>query len=153
MATFTSRLPIPRLGGACGGLGCNDHTDLYNVGKVGANSGGWNVGKTGVLGSFEEMVLLSILHNGANAYAVTIRRELADRSGSNVSMGAVYATLDRLEEKALVDSTVRLPEGAVGRPRRYYRILALGLDTLVETRDIRGAMWQGLSIDTGRAPG
>lgn len=104
------------------------------------------MGKTGVLGSFEEMILLAILQNGDDAYAVTIRRELADRSGSDVSMGAVYATLDRLEEKELVASAVRPPDGAVGRPRRYYRALPEGLASLAETREIRDAMWQGLTI-------
>jgi PadR family transcriptional regulator PadR len=104
------------------------------------------MGKTGVLGSFEEMVLLSILRNGPDAYAVTIRRELAERSGSDVAMGAVYATLDRLAAKGLVDSDVELRNGLVGRPRRYYRVLAAGLEALSETRTIRDAMWRGLTI-------
>jgi len=60
------------------------------------------VGKTGVLGAFEELVLLALLQQGKNAYGVSIRRELEERSGSDVTMGAVYATLDRLEDKGLV---------------------------------------------------
>ena len=105
------------------------------------------MGRTGALGSFEEMVLLAILHAGTDAYAVTIRRELAERSGSDVAMGAVYATLDRLEDKGLVASKLEPPDVArVGGPRRYYRLLPAGMAALAETRSIREAMWQGLTI-------
>lgn len=105
------------------------------------------MGKTGVLGSFEEMVLLAILRNGADAYSVTIRRELAERSGSDVAMGAVYATLDRLEEKGLVDSELEDPSGdRPGRPRRFYVVAPAGLEALSETRSVRDAMWRGLTI-------
>jgi PadR family transcriptional regulator PadR len=104
------------------------------------------MGKTGVLGSFEEMVLLAILHNGSDAYAVTIRRKLAQRSGSEVSMGAVYATLDRLVEKRLIDSAVEKPSKAIGRPRRFYTVLPDGIGELETTRRIRNSMWHGLSL-------
>ena len=104
------------------------------------------MGKSGVLGSFEEMVLLAILQRGEDAYAVTIRRELAQRSGKDVAMGAVYATLDRLSEKGLVDSAVEREPGAVGRPRRFYRVLDQGLVALAETREIRDSLWRGLTI-------
>ncbi len=104
------------------------------------------MGKTGVLGSFEEMVLLAILQNPGDAYAVTIRRELQARSGADVASGAVYATLDRLEEKGLVGSEVEQRVGAVGRPRRYYDVLPAGRTALAETRGIREAMWRGLTI-------
>ncbi len=57
------------------------------------------------LGAFEEIVLLALVHLGDNAYGMTIRREIEDRSGRTVSIGAVYSTLDRLESKGLVSST------------------------------------------------
>ena len=104
------------------------------------------MGKTGVLGSFEEMVLLAVLQTGDDAYAVTVRRELHERTGSDVAMGAVYATLDRLEQKHLVGSVVEKRSGTVGRPRRYYRVLPEGLEVLAETRAVRDAMWSGLRI-------
>jgi len=105
------------------------------------------MGKTGVLGSFEEMVLLALLHQGRDAYSVTIRRELQERSGSQVAMGAVYATLDRLEDKGLVrsrsgqETTVRR-----GRPRRYYELAPSGAEELARTRRIRETMWQGIDL-------
>lgn len=108
------------------------------------------MGKTGVLGSFEEMVLLAVLRTGEDAYAVAIRRELAERSGSDVAMGAVYATLDRLEEKGLVGSELEVPDGdRPGRPRRFYALRPAGIEALSETRSIRDAMWRGLQIDPG----
>lgn len=103
------------------------------------------MGKTGALGSFEEMVLLAVVQQGDDAYAVTIRREIAERSGSEVTMGSVYATLDRLETKGLVSSrTDAEPDGRRGRPRRYYRVTPAGATGLAETRRIRETMWSGI---------
>lgn len=105
------------------------------------------MGKTGVLGSFEEMVLLALLHQGRNAYSVTIRRELERRSGSNVSMGAVYGTLDRLEEKGLIRSwTAEVTSPRRGRPRRYYALEPAGAAELEQTRRIRQTMWRGIEL-------
>lgn len=105
------------------------------------------MGKTGVLGSFEELLLLALLHQGENAYAVSIRRELADRSGSDVAMGAVYATLERLEERGLVCARqAGSPEGRRGRPRRYYDILPLGVAELDRTRRVRATLWEGIDL-------
>ena len=92
------------------------------------------MGKTGVLGSFEELVLLAILRNDTDAYAVTIRRELQAIAASDVAMGAVYATLDRLEEKGFVQSRLERRSGVPGRPRRYYDIAPPGTVALAETR-------------------
>jgi len=102
--------------------------------------------KTSLLGSFEEIVLLAILQNADDAYAVSIRRELEQRTGSEVAMGAVYVTLDRLEDKGLVGSHVERRVGNIGRPRRYYSLLGAGLDALARTRDTRQAMWRGLTV-------
>ena len=105
------------------------------------------MGKTGVLGAFEELVLLALLHQGRDAYGVSIRRELEERSGSDVAMGAVYATLDRLEDKGLVrPQAAEREESRRGRPRRYYEILAAGVEALEQTRRVRDTMWQGIDL-------
>lgn len=110
------------------------------------------MGKTGVLGSFEEMVLLAVLRLGEGAYSVPIRRELTERSGSEVSMGAVYATLDRLQGKGLVEERSDAPqEPTPGRPRRYYSVSREGIATLAETRRIRERMWRGLTLGVSDA--
>ncbi len=114
------------------------------------------MGKTGVLGAFEELVLLALLHQGENAYGVSIRMELEERSGSDVTMGAVYATLDRLQDKGMVRPRVgERRESRRGRPRRYYDILDVGVAALKKTRSIRSTMWQGIELplpaDVGEA--
>jgi hypothetical protein len=56
------------------------------------------------LGQFEEFILLALVRLRENGYGVTIRREIAERTGLDVSVGAVYATLERLERKGYVSS-------------------------------------------------
>jgi len=92
------------------------------------------------------MVLLAVLHGGNTAYAVSVRRELTERMGAEIAMGSVYATLDRIEEKGLVGSTLEEPAGRTGRPRRYYRVLPEGIAALEHSRRVRRAMWQGLPV-------
>jgi DNA-binding PadR family transcriptional regulator len=100
------------------------------------------------MGAFEELVLLALIRQGEQAYAVSIRRELAERSGSDVAMGAVYATLDRLEGKGMIAPREGAPgEGGRGRPRRYYDILAAGIDALEQTRSVRASLWQGVDLE------
>ena len=105
------------------------------------------MGKTGVLGAFEELVLLALLQQGKNAYGVSIRRELEERSGSDVTMGAVYATLERLEDKGMVRPRPgETKESRRGRPRRYFDIQAGGIAALDQTRRVRDTMWQGIEL-------
>ena len=66
------------------------------------------------LGEFEQVVLLAILRMGEDGYGVTIRREIATCTGRDPSPGALYTTLDRLEEKGLVTSTMSDPTPARG---------------------------------------
>ncbi len=105
------------------------------------------MGKTGVLGAFEELVLLALLQQGDQAYGVSIRRELQERTGTDVTMGAVYATLERLENKGLVrPRTGETKESRRGRPRRYYTILSEGIAALDQTRRVRETMWEGIEL-------
>ena len=105
------------------------------------------MGKTGVLGAFEELVLLALLHQGKNAYGVSIRRELEGRSGSDVTMGAVHGTLTRLAGKGMVRPRPgEEKESRRGRPRLYYEILPEGVAALDQTRRIRDTMWSGIEL-------
>jgi DNA-binding PadR family transcriptional regulator len=118
---------------------------LATVGRVSGSA--TPMSKTGVLGSFEELVLLALLHQGNDAYSVTIRREIEQRSSSQVSMGAVYATLDRLEDKGLIRSRAGDTGPARrGRPRRYYELAPDGAAALARTRHIRETMWSGIEL-------
>ncbi|HEX9887579.1 MAG TPA: helix-turn-helix transcriptional regulator [Longimicrobiales bacterium] len=75
------------------------------------------------VGEFEQLLLFAILRLEKDAYGVTIRREIEERTGRAVSAGAVYTGLERLEAKALVASDVGGAEPARGgRRKRYYRL-------------------------------
>ena len=105
------------------------------------------MGKTGLLGAFEETVLLALVRGGDDAYGVSVRREIEERSGRQVTMGAVYATLDRMEEKGYAKSRVGdASEARRGRPRRYYQILPDGLEALAQCQEVRGNMWEGIQL-------
>jgi len=80
------------------------------------------------LGDFEQLVLLAVLRLGDGAYGMAVRREIEANSDRSVSLGAIYATLDRLEEKGLVSSA--LGQGTRERrerARRFFRLRAPGV--------------------------
>ena len=79
------------------------------------------------IGEFEELVLLAILNRGNNAYGVPIRQALEEATGRMVSIGSLYTTLSRLEEKGLVKSRVGEPTAERGgRAKRYYEVKGSG---------------------------
>jgi PadR family transcriptional regulator, regulatory protein PadR len=75
------------------------------------------------IGEFEELVLLAILSQGDNAYGVPIRQALEKATGRSISIGSLYTTLSRLEEKGLIGSRSGEPTPERGgRAKRYYEI-------------------------------
>ena len=97
------------------------------------------------LGAFEEIVLLALVHLGDDAYGMTIRREIEDRSGRTVSIGTVYSTLDRFESKGLVSSTYSNgSEARRGRARRFFKLEPEGAKSLSRSSEILANMWRGL---------
>jgi len=103
-----------------------------------------------ILGAFEQAVLLATLRLGKGAYGRAILREMGEALGRDVAAGAVYATLDRLEEKAYVAS--RLGEGTAergGRPRRYFRVTAAGVHALNEAKTTLETLWRTVSWPAG----
>ncbi len=99
----------------------------------------------GYLGEFEMMILLSVIHLGEEAYGVPISRELERHRGRAVSVGSVYAALDRLEEKGLVASFLGDPTPERGgKAKRYFRVTKAGLRQVHETRRILSSLWQAL---------
>lgn len=83
------------------------------------------------LGEFEQLVLLAALRLGPDAYGATIRREIEARANRELSIAAVYTTLQRLEQKGLVRTRIGepLPERG-GRRRKYVEILPAGARAL-----------------------
>src|SRR5919108_3194114 len=83
------------------------------------------------LGEFEQLVLIALVRLGPEAYGATVRREIEARAGREVSISAVYTTLDRLEQKGLVRSRIGEPTPQRGgRRRKYFELLPLGARAL-----------------------
>ena len=109
------------------------------------------------LGTFEEQVLLAVLRtgrtpDGSGAYGMAVRRELEAVTGREVAIGAVYATLDRLEAKGLVAS--ERGEAAAGGSRRLFAVTPRGARALADSREMRERLWLGVDLVpllTGRA--
>jgi len=82
------------------------------------------------LGEFEQLVLFAVLRLD-EASGIAIHDEIEARTGRDVSPGAIYTTLGRLEERGLVSSEVLSPEpGKVGRPRKHYTLQPRGARAL-----------------------
>jgi len=101
--------------------------------------------KKAFLGEFEQMVLLPVLQGGKDANAFQIRRELEASAGRSVSKGAFYTTLDRLEGKAYLTWTSRIPDaGRSGLPQRHFRVTPAGIDALRRSRAALLLLWRDL---------
>lgn len=99
------------------------------------------------LGEFEQIVLLAILRLAEDAYGVTIRAEIAEHTGREPKPGALYTTLDRLEDKGLVGSRLGDPTPARGgRAKRYYRVTAAGVEAIERAQRSYQRLLEGLDI-------
>ncbi len=100
------------------------------------------------LGEFEQIVLLAIMRLGPDAYGVTIRREIEARTGRSVSLGAIYPTLHRLEEKGFVSSYTGEPTATRGgRAKRHFLIEAPGMAAVRASREMIESLWRGFETD------
>jgi DNA-binding PadR family transcriptional regulator len=98
-----------------------------------------------LLGSLEHVVLLALLRLESNAYGMTVRREIEERTGRNISIGAVYTTLERLEAKGYVSSSLGEPTAERGgRAKRLFRIEAEGEKVLRSSHEAIRKMTLGL---------
>jgi PadR family transcriptional regulator len=100
------------------------------------------------LGDFEQLVLLALIRCGEDAYGVPIHQEIVSCARRDVSLGAVYKTLDRLERKGLVASHVGEPTAERGgRRRKHYRIRPAGAAALKQSVGSLKRMVAGLGAD------
>ena len=105
------------------------------------------------LGEFEHLVLATALRL-ERAYGAELVRELEERTGRQVQGGALYVTLDRLESKGYLVSTMGEPDPRRGgRPKRFIEVTEEGVRALAEQRDALLRVWEGLeeALDTGGA--
>ncbi len=112
----------------------------------------WFKTKTPALGDFEQLVLLGVLRLELedSAYGAAIRQEIHARSGREVSINAVYTTLDRLEGKGLLKSWVGDPTPQRGgRRRKFYALRPAGVAALRQAYRTFSAMADGLHARLG----
>ena len=104
------------------------------------------------LGEFEQRVLLAILRCGDSAAAADVRRELDRVLGRDVSRGAFYITLERLEAKGLLTWDLRKRRSGGELPERYLEVTNEGLAELRSARRAMLEMWRGLEplLEKGR---
>jgi PadR family transcriptional regulator PadR len=95
------------------------------------------------LGTFEEQVMLAVLRTAQEAYGMSVRRELERVTERDVTIGAVYATLDRLEAKGLIASGRSRGDGP---SRRVFEVTRRGAQALAESKAMRERLWRGVDL-------
>ena len=104
------------------------------------------------LGEFEHVVLLTVLRLGDGAYGAMIRGEIEHVTGRSAAIGAVHATLERLERKGLVSSWIGEPTAERGgKAKRHFKIEADGISALKHARKTLDRLHAGLSLRTAIA--
>jgi len=99
------------------------------------------------LGEFEHIVILALLRLAGRAYGVTVRQEIEARTGREVSIGAIYATLDRLETKGYLKSQFGEPTPERGgRSKRFFHVTAKGMSAVNRTHRAVQSMTQDLGL-------
>jgi PadR family transcriptional regulator, regulatory protein PadR len=97
------------------------------------------------LGEFEQLVMLAIMRLGTNAYGMTIRHEIKEVAKRNASLGAVYTTLERLEDKGMISSWIgEATEERGGRSKKYFKVTVPGQLALKQALRSTEAMKVGL---------
>jgi PadR family transcriptional regulator, regulatory protein PadR len=98
-----------------------------------------------LLGRTEEVLLLTIWRLQDEAYGLSIRDEICAKTGSEWSIGAIYAPLHRLERKGLVTTKFGLPEAKRGGRRTVlYHLTQSGKNALLDTKAVQDALWTGI---------
>src|SRR6202789_4445538 len=95
------------------------------------------------LGEFELMLLLVVIRLGEEAYGVPVAHELEQSRGRIVSLGSVYAALERLEAKGLITSSLGDPTPERGgKAKRYFRVNREGMRQVNEPRRVVTSLWK-----------
>ena len=100
------------------------------------------------LGHFELLVLLALLRQGDEAYGVPIARAIEHSTGKPVILASVYNTLERLEQKGLVRSTIGQPTPERGgRAERYFSMTTAGLREVRAAKKALTVLWRGVPVE------
>jgi PadR family transcriptional regulator PadR len=99
------------------------------------------------LGEFEQVVLLAILRLGEEAYGASVREEIRTRTGRHPSPGALYTTVDRLEDKGFLRSRFGDPTPRRGgRAKRFFTVTASGITAVVRSQRAYQRLLKGLNL-------
>ena len=102
------------------------------------------------LGRSDHLLLLALMRLGDSAYGMTIRRELAERTGREIAVGAIYTALARLEARGYVRSHLGDPTPERGgRAKRFYRVQPAGAKAVARAEAAFIALGRVLGRDTG----
>lgn len=103
-------------------------------------------GRVSYLGEFEQVVLLAVARLKNEAHGMRLRAEIQERSGRAASIGAIYATLDRLVAKGYLRQR---DDSSTGRARRFFALTPAGVDALETARAMQQRMWSGVQLRKG----
>ena len=105
-----------------------------------------------VLGTLELSTLLAVARLGDGAYGLAVRRDLAERTGRDYAVGAIYTTLQRLEDKGLLTSRASEPLPVRGgRSRRRFAVTGAGAQALRDAERHAAAIWADVGLHPGFA--
>lgn len=105
------------------------------------------MGKRQPLTDFELYIAIAVARLADGAYGAAIRRDIEARTGRDVAIGAVYATLGRLEEKGLLRHRISDPQPVPGgRSRKLYRLTSLGERAARDSALMLRRMMEGLPL-------
>lgn len=111
------------------------------------------MGSNSFLGEFEQMVLLAILQQGEEAFALEVRREIERSAQRPVSRGAFYTTLDRLEQKGFLEWSEETPNDPRRNvPLRRFSVTPKGVEALRASWKALDTLSRGLNELLRRAP-
>jgi PadR family transcriptional regulator PadR len=104
--------------------------------------------KESYLGEFEHITLLTIMRLKDEAYGVKVREQIKELIDRDVSIGALYATIERLEKKSFIIARSGLPTPERGgRAKRYFTLTTNGINALEQTKNSLDLLWSGLSLN------
>jgi DNA-binding PadR family transcriptional regulator len=106
------------------------------------------------IGDFEQLILFALVRLGTDAYGVTVRREIEERTGRAISPGALYTALDRLERRGMVSSRLgeSTPERG-GKRKRLYTLQPAGEQALARVYESLRLMASGVAAKLRTAKG
>ncbi len=97
------------------------------------------------LGEFEQLILLALVRLGEDAYGVSMRKEIEERTGRAISAGAIYTALERLGRRGFVSSRLGDPTPQRrGRPKKFYQLEPAGADALTRSYTAFTEMTKGI---------